>query len=76
MSMNLDPTKRALVLDIDAVRSRIREQMERDPDNEVALAMYRADLRRAKLALEQYEAAPVPRQEPAVRRYIDGRLAA
>jgi hypothetical protein len=77
--MNLDPKLRALEADVDAVRERLRQQLDRDADNAVALAMYRADRRRARIALEEYrkprvKAAASPL--PAVRQYIDGRLVA
>jgi hypothetical protein len=53
--MNLDPKHRALTADVEAARQRVARQVAKDPDHEVALAMYRADLRRAKRALEAYE---------------------
>lgn len=73
--MNLDPKARALAADVDAIRDRIKQQLAADPDNEVALAMYRADLRRAKEALTLHGAEGQSR-EPPVRRYVDGRLVA
>lgn len=72
--MNFDPKRRALMADVEAARQRIQRQMEEDADHEVALAMFRADLRRAKEALLAHDEALVAL--PSVRRYVDGRLAA
>lgn len=77
--MSLDPKQRALESDVDAARTRVQRQMRLDPDNEVALAMYRADLRRAKEALQAHQ-REVPSPEmwghDTVRRYVDGRRVA
>lgn len=73
--MTYDPKVRVLEADIDAARTRVQRQMREDPDHEVALAMYRADLRRAKEALQAHLSAR-PVELTGVRRYVDGRLVA
>lgn len=46
-------------------RQRVREQEEADPDNLVALAMYRADVRRARQAISDWAAAHPEQQRQA-----------
>lgn len=71
--MNLDPKLRGLTADVEAANARVAAQVKKDPDHEVALAMFRADLRRAKRALEAYEDSLQPQPQAA---NADGRLAA
>lgn len=76
--MNPDHQLKALTADVEAAKARVTAQMKKDPDHEVALAMFRADLRRAKRALEAYEDTLQPQIEPQPGRrvFIDGRRAA
>lgn len=83
--MTIDSTTLALMADVDLFDGLVREQLRADSDHEVALAMYRADLARAKRALEAYlgveeSGKPAPRRidrKGAVAGvYIDGRRAA
>lgn len=71
--MSFDPHLHGLEADVNAARRRVAQQVAEDPDHEVALAMFRADLRRAKERVEQYVAS---RTRVGSRTYIDGRLAA
>lgn len=50
-------TADSLLEDLSRARERVRQQERRDPDHEVALAMYRADVRRARQAIEDFAAA-------------------
>ena len=68
--MTHDPATAALIADREAILKRIQDQLAKDPDHEVALAMYHADLRRADMALQNH----VRHQLPAVRRYSDGKM--
>lgn len=70
--MTIDPKRLALEADVEAARERVQRQIRNDPDHEVALAMYRADLRRARQALEDHDAEK-PMPWAPVRRYVDGR---
>jgi hypothetical protein len=81
----IDTITLALMADVDLYDSLVRKQLRADPDNEVALAMYGADLKRAKKALDTYlgvqeSGKPAPRRldrKGAVSGiYIDGRRAA
>lgn len=74
--MTLDPKLKALQADVDAAKQRVAAQVARDADHEVALAMYRADLRRAKRALEAYTDTESQAPQSGSRIYIDGRRAA
>lgn len=47
----------ALNHDVTTVRARIAAQEQQDPDHEVALAMFRADLKRAEFAVMEHQAA-------------------
>lgn len=73
--MTLDPKLKALQADVATAKQRVAAQVARDPDHEVALAMFRADLRRAKRALDEY-ADPQQQPQTSSRVYVDGRLAA
>lgn len=66
--MKTDDTHAALVADVHAINRRILAQMDEDPDHLVALAMFQADLRRARMALLAHEQHMLP----ARRRYING----
>jgi len=62
-----------LTTDIETIEARIAAQLEADPDHLVALAMFRADLRRAELAMATYQ---LHHPKPPIRHYVDGRLVA
>lgn len=57
--------------DVLAISARITEQKAKDPDHQVALAMFQADLRRAEQLLEACRL-----QLPGRRTFIDGRRVA
>lgn len=63
-----------LLADLDACHLRISEQRKRDPDHEVALAMFGADLHRAiRRVMEHRDRHP---KMKTTRRYEDGRQVA
>ena len=51
--MSVDRYTAGLMADVDAIHARIEHQLTEDPGHEVALAMFQADLRRAKAALAE-----------------------
>lgn len=63
-----------LLADVDDLHLRIHEQRKADPDHEVALAMYGADLHRAILRVTQHQTR-FP-ELTLSRRYEDGRRVA
>ena len=49
--MSLDRHTQALMADVDACEKRVEDQLTRDATHELALAMFAADLRRARARL-------------------------
>lgn len=69
--MKEDPRLTALRADIHAARERLFAQRAADPDHEVAIAMYQADLNRAEHALLLFQVS-----QPRSRTYVDGKRVA
>ena len=55
--MSLDPKMSGLMRDVDVARERVAHQLATDPDHEVALQMFLADVRRAEFLLMEYTSA-------------------